>query len=564
VVLDESRKATKRIITSTGGTISATASDGTEYTLTIPANAIPGYQELLITLTPVTNMTGLPVSGEFISGVSLSPDGLDLVEPVSVTIRLPHPLDPATFIGFSHSVESPDVGPLPLFPWDFGQDSVTLRLAHFSEHGMATGTTEDIQNLSGSSKSNYDYFRGLLTDLFHEIEVEQWLSGEGFNNEDISPEMRQQLKDILKQAGAEAILPALRGASDLAELDAAMRMFLEWRNDIQHIFLNDTDLALLIQQVGNVMAEKIPGIFQGLDQACLQETEPCQAKEYVRALFKWTDIVQNLEDISTSISIPSPAEFCRGIADKLVAIVDMVPDEEWVITGGRFQVTAEALNWKGETIDAPLTWSFDNSAVAEIDPESGVGEAKDPGLMLVTATTECGETSTAEIRVVSLTGTWEPSVTNHQTDCNPPKSSFAPDRLSITQDGAKLSMFVPGYGSWQGAILNLNSLRGQDPSPYWFDFVPQIYEDTAICNVFWSDIDQFMGDGSCSPNEVICIPISCEERLGAIGTIIEQGTIMKGEGGSQTWWEMTTEDSDWVTTDWCDEWGDLRLELKKD
>ena len=67
-----------------GGSVSATGTDGTVYTLDIPANAL--LTETSIGLTPVTSIGGLPFGGEQTHAVQLSPDGLFLYEPAVLTI----------------------------------------------------------------------------------------------------------------------------------------------------------------------------------------------------------------------------------------------------------------------------------------------------------------------------------------------------------------------------------------------------------------------------------------------------------------------------------------------
>lgn len=62
-----------------GGTVAATAADGTEYALQVPAGALPGAVD--ITMTPLAGMTGLPKGAELAFGVSLEPQGLLFAKP---------------------------------------------------------------------------------------------------------------------------------------------------------------------------------------------------------------------------------------------------------------------------------------------------------------------------------------------------------------------------------------------------------------------------------------------------------------------------------------------------
>lgn len=85
VALDAPR-ATTLDVPLTGGTITATGADGSTYTLSIPANALE--RATRITLTPVTQVTNLPL-GESAStglGVQMEPSGLRFLNPATLTI----------------------------------------------------------------------------------------------------------------------------------------------------------------------------------------------------------------------------------------------------------------------------------------------------------------------------------------------------------------------------------------------------------------------------------------------------------------------------------------------
>lgn len=71
--------ATTTTIGADGGTIGATASDGTAYALQIPKGALPGTVD--ITMTPLAGMTGLPKGAALTFGVSLEPEGLVFAKP---------------------------------------------------------------------------------------------------------------------------------------------------------------------------------------------------------------------------------------------------------------------------------------------------------------------------------------------------------------------------------------------------------------------------------------------------------------------------------------------------
>ncbi len=99
-----------------GGTITATGPDGTTYSLAIPARALSTTTS--ITVTPVSSLSGSGLGGRLIGAVELSPDGLQLSRPATLTITPASPtvLTPApgyAIDGFSYEGEGRD---FHLFP----------------------------------------------------------------------------------------------------------------------------------------------------------------------------------------------------------------------------------------------------------------------------------------------------------------------------------------------------------------------------------------------------------------------------------------------------------------
>ena len=102
--------------------ITTTADDGTTYTLTVPAEALIGPEP--ITMTPVSSVAGLPLSGGLVAGVQLEPHGLMLLKPAELVI------------------ESPDAGPLPAqTAFLFHEDGADFHLYPMQAPGPATTPT---------------------------------------------------------------------------------------------------------------------------------------------------------------------------------------------------------------------------------------------------------------------------------------------------------------------------------------------------------------------------------------------------------------------------------------
>jgi hypothetical protein len=81
----ERGRAVSRSIGPAGGTVSATSAAGTAFALAIPAGAVS--RPTTISVTPVKRIKGFPLRGPRFA-VQLSPDGLALLEPATLTITL--------------------------------------------------------------------------------------------------------------------------------------------------------------------------------------------------------------------------------------------------------------------------------------------------------------------------------------------------------------------------------------------------------------------------------------------------------------------------------------------
>ncbi|HEY3739604.1 MAG TPA: hypothetical protein VGL53_07160 [Bryobacteraceae bacterium] len=126
--LDSAREVSADISTS-GGSLAVTDSNGNTFTLTVPQGALLDHET--ITMTPISSATGISGPG-LTAGVQLSPDGLTLMQPALLKIDLASAAPDGTFpIGWRGS--SPGVylnAPLN------DPNSLTLVLSHFSGAGV--------------------------------------------------------------------------------------------------------------------------------------------------------------------------------------------------------------------------------------------------------------------------------------------------------------------------------------------------------------------------------------------------------------------------------------------
>ena len=137
VVLDNARAASAKI-GAAGGTLTASAANGTLFTLTIPQNALANDET--ITMTPVAQTTNLPFSGGMVAAVQLEPRGLRLFQLATLTISTPTPIPIGAETPLAWHGDGSD---MYLHPLLVDPSSITFKLIHFSGAGVANGTSAE-------------------------------------------------------------------------------------------------------------------------------------------------------------------------------------------------------------------------------------------------------------------------------------------------------------------------------------------------------------------------------------------------------------------------------------
>ena len=133
--LDTAHAVTLVIPAATGGSITATGADGSVFTLTLPANAL--LSDEAITLTPLTGLSGLPVSGGLLAGVDLGPAGLELQQAATLTIAPATTVPADQQVGFGyHAVAGQQQFHFHALAL---ASTISLAVTHFSGAGVGQG-----------------------------------------------------------------------------------------------------------------------------------------------------------------------------------------------------------------------------------------------------------------------------------------------------------------------------------------------------------------------------------------------------------------------------------------
>lgn len=81
----DSASAASAAIDGEGGRVDALATDGTTYSLIVPAGALASPTQ--ITMTPLASLVGSPLGAGLVGGVQLEPDGLELAKTATLVIQ---------------------------------------------------------------------------------------------------------------------------------------------------------------------------------------------------------------------------------------------------------------------------------------------------------------------------------------------------------------------------------------------------------------------------------------------------------------------------------------------
>ncbi len=113
--------------------------DDTHFRLTIRPDALTG--PVAITLTPVAEVAGLPLSGGLVAAARLEPEGLVLARLARLEAT-PAEAPTGALTGFQFHEEGEDLHRYPLT----AGGTITFQLPHFSFPGAAVGTAADRAN----------------------------------------------------------------------------------------------------------------------------------------------------------------------------------------------------------------------------------------------------------------------------------------------------------------------------------------------------------------------------------------------------------------------------------
>lgn len=196
--LDEARAVTQTIGFD-GGSISATAADGTVFTLSIPADSV--RQRTRITLTPVSRLDGLPFGNGTDVTVDLQPSGLLFDVPATLTIEPATPIPAGERILYGYSDNR-----LLLAEPVLKAQGIAIVVPHFSGYGVARGLMGDVdearKRIGGSAEERIaSQMRAVM---------QEWSQQAGPS--ELGQDITLRLEPYFEQLDREVIQPRLAAA----------------------------------------------------------------------------------------------------------------------------------------------------------------------------------------------------------------------------------------------------------------------------------------------------------------------------------------------------------------
>jgi hypothetical protein len=410
VTLDEPNSVSAEVTPEEGVKMETTAADGTHYILDIPPNAIRGTEKVTVTVTPVLDIENLPLTGGFMAAVHFAPEGLLLYKAAILSIELPTLVSSDELMGFSYQGLGNKIHFFPILPLGITSSSFAVEIIHFSGAGIGTGCPPC--NWTDSTTS--DGYRQRMSCLMNEACVLGWDSGD--------PLLRNRLRSTMRAWFLDLVLPTIKAATTMKELDDAGHGFMLWEQTAQQFGIDDyllpelntgkEEMGLAVKRIFSVLLENLNAAntvdavrkahkevekwFEAVqrggyenyltDELSIAQAAICNAYErglsyldaYCRAASEHCEklslsltFVEFLaeaqfvcSDAGSDISIYN---FCGSIMTSFLSSVSIDKDDiKPIIIGEELEVHATPENIDKQPLDLPVTWGIVEVSVANI------------------------------------------------------------------------------------------------------------------------------------------------------------------------------------------------------
>ena len=290
----------------TGGTLSATAANGTQFVLEVPPNAFG--TKTTVKMTPLSRVDGLPLSRGLFGGVQLEPEGIRLFVPATLHIR-PSGALPKGAVAFSYAGKGDEFA-LDLSKQD--NSEVLLQLLHFSGFGFGGAAGADVANQQGFTPA--DPIAAIRQQAQAIIERgRQQLDENGDplkdeNGKEIPPELTpDQVYELLAQLVIDAfndvINPLLQSVLPTCNPDKilyAAELAINSMRSVQFLGLaDDKRVAVYLDGTTALMIQILQQCLEKVHQDCVIYKDPFQA---------WTMVLISRQLELFGAPVPGPLE----------------------------------------------------------------------------------------------------------------------------------------------------------------------------------------------------------------------------------------------------------------
>jgi hypothetical protein len=301
VVLDTQRAASV-VIGENGGTVTATAADGTIFTLTILEKALLNSET--ITMTPVAQTTNLPFAAGMIAAVQLEPRGLRLFKMATLSIMTPTPIPLGAETPMGWHRDGSDMYLQPLFR---DPKSITFKLIHFSGVGVANGTNAERQ--AQLARIPCDLEAAINQRLMPIVQADRVRQLTGLPPEgDVNGQIVEVLMDYFNFSIRPMMAVALQSKDDDILYSAVLRAMATTRT--LSLWLNDTDpfFVSATAELANFITQALQIWSDSAFDRCIRDHKV----EELRTLLLTERIVQML-GISVDLRTNQKLEQCGSL-----------------------------------------------------------------------------------------------------------------------------------------------------------------------------------------------------------------------------------------------------------
>jgi hypothetical protein len=218
--LDDGHTAAQ-VIGPAGGTLTATGADGAAFSLTIPEGSLIG--PTVISMTPVSALDNLPLSGGLAAGVQLEPDSLWLMLPATLVITPTQALAPESQDYFAYRGAGDDWHAYPPLT---STAALALSVQHFSGYGVGSGSEADRAQQTGQAPSDaMAQIEAAIAGIFRQEKEAQATTGHGM------PDFYERLNAQILRAFEQVVQPTAEAAlesDDYEVVAAAIKVMLSW------------------------------------------------------------------------------------------------------------------------------------------------------------------------------------------------------------------------------------------------------------------------------------------------------------------------------------------------